>query len=370
MPERDRGLLAIRFETLFSKAEFVAVDRGQDDSEDLAAAARDLEDLDLVSVARERRRTAGRLRVDLDLPAAAHDDLVLADGIRLPEWDYRTRRLLPAHCALQVMLAADAGPAAIPDRLKGTARRLRAQFQVLAPARRWLRGQPDGSEIDMDAALRFVAERRAGGAPERGLYRDLRPVERGLACLLLADLSLSTDAWINNERRVIDVIRDSLFLFSESLAAVGDPFALYGFSSRKRSHVRFHWIKSFDEPHGPLVRGRIAAVRPGYYTRMGAAIRQAGRVLAGQPARRRLLLLLTDGKPNDLDLYEGRYGIEDTRHAVREARELGLECFCVTIDERAGEYLPYLFGANGFVVIRRPSELPRHLPRLYARLTR
>jgi nitric oxide reductase NorD protein len=133
--------------------------------------------------------------------------------------------------------------------------------------------------------------------------------------------------------------------------------------------VRVHTLKGFDERYGATVRGRIGAVKPGYYTRMGAAVRHATGLLARQPGGRRLLLLLSDGKPNDLDKYEGRYGIEDTRHAVRQARRLGLTPFCVTIDERGNDYLPHLFGNDGYVVIRRPSELPSRLPLLYARLT-
>ncbi len=103
---------------------------------------------------------------------------------------------------------------------------------------------------------------------------------------------------------------------------------------------------------------------------MGAAIRQAAKILDEQPAARRLLLILTDGKPNDLDLYDSRYGIEDTRMAIHEARRMGQQPFCVTIDREAGAYLPYLFGPAGFTVIRKPEELPRELPLLYAQLTR
>ena len=168
---------------------------------------------------------------------------------------------------------------------------------------------------------------------------------------------------------MIDVIRDSLFLFAESLVATGDRFAMYGFSSRKRDPIRFHQLKTFDESYNAGVRGRINEIKPGYYTRMGTAIRHASGLLAGQPAGRRLLLLLTDGKPNDLDKYEGRYGIEDTRYALKQARDLGLQPFCVTVDQQAGQYLPHLFGSGGYVVIHRPSQLPRELPLLYARLT-
>jgi nitric oxide reductase NorD protein len=103
---------------------------------------------------------------------------------------------------------------------------------------------------------------------------------------------------------------------------------------------------------------------------MGAALRYARRLLEAEPAERRLLLLLSDGKPNDLDRYEGRYGIEDTRQAVRAARQGGIQPFCVTVDARGNDYLPYLFGSGGYVVIRDPRELPRKLPLLYARLTR
>ncbi|MDR4168285.1 VWA domain-containing protein, partial [Bacillus paranthracis] len=139
-------------------------------------------------------------------------------------------------------------------------------------------------------------------------------------CLLLADLSLSTDAWVGKESRIIDLIRDGLLLFSESLNRSGDAFALYGFSSRTREQVRFSCLKHFHEPYNAQIRGRIQAIEPGYYTRMGAAIRQSSQLLLEQDAQQRLLLILTDGKPNDLDHYEGRYGMEATRMAIREAR--------------------------------------------------
>ncbi|MGD8588971.1 MAG: VWA domain-containing protein, partial [Chromatiales bacterium] len=169
--------------------------------------------------------------------------------------------------------------------------------------------------------------------------------------------------------RVIDVIRDSLYLFAESLSATGDRFAVYGFSSRKRDPIRYHQIKTFDERYDGWIRGRIQAIKPGYYTRMGAAIRHSADQLQAQPAQRRLLLILSDGKPNDLDHYEGRHGIEDTRQAIREARKQGLEPFCVTIDTRANDYLPHLFGTSGYLVIHKPTQLPKALPMLYARLT-
>jgi nitric oxide reductase NorD protein len=369
-PEEDRGLVTIRMENILTVGEFVKVDRSPDDEDDLDRAAAAAQDMDRIAVTRNSRAAAARLKFDLDLPAEAYDDQVVGEGIRLPEWDWKRQRLQPDHCRIVPLLARDAQPCALPGHLRRTAKRLRQLFQALAPARVWHRGQPDGPEIDLDAYLRFATDRAAGaGIAADGLYRAPRRGDRDLACLLLADLSLSTDTWVDDHHRVIDVIRDSLFLFGESLAATGDRFGIYGFSSRRRDPVRVHVLKGFNERYGSAVRGRIQAIRPGYYTRMGAAVRYGTTLLEVQPAGRRLLLLLSDGKPNDLDKYEGRYGIEDTRQAVLAARRRGLQPYCVTVDERGNDYLPHLFGSDGYTVIRRPSELPRRLPALYARLT-
>ncbi|MCU7892302.1 MAG: VWA domain-containing protein [Candidatus Thiodiazotropha sp. (ex Ustalcina ferruginea)] len=369
--ESDRGLITIRMENILAWGEFAKLDRGAEENEDLDQAKDAAEQMEQFNVTRDGKSVASKLRFDLDLPSDACDDEVLNEGILLPEWDWRRQIMLQEHCRIKILQATDALPIELPAHLKKTAKQLRAQFQQLMPARVWVRGQADGSEIDLDAFLRFSTERNSGHLTNPdNLYRELRTGARDLTCLMLADLSLSTDSWIDNYHRVIDVIRDSLYLFAESLSATGDRFGLYGFSSRKPDPVRFHQIKSFDEPYSAYSRGRIEAIKPGYYTRMGAAVRYAHQLLNGQSAQRRLLLLLSDGKPNDLDKYEGRYGVEDTRQAIREARKSGIQPFCVTIDEKGNDYLPYLFGSGGYVVIHKPQELPRKLPLLYARLTR
>lgn len=363
------GLLLFRLENLFSWSEHVELDRAGDDSEDLDAA-RVADDLDHLSLSRQRQKKGGGLKLDLDLPAAEFDDLPLGEGIRLPEWDYRRQQLLADHVCLQPMLPRDAVPAPLPEALAPVARRLRRQFESLRQQPQWLRRQPQGAELDLEAWLDFSVERRLGSCSQPGLFLERRQNRRDLACLVLADLSMSTDAHIDNEHRVIDLISDSLLLFGEALQAVGDRFALYGFSSLRRHHVRLTQLKTFDERHDDRVRGRIRALRPGYYTRMGAAIRQATRLLQERKEHQRLLLIITDGKPNDLDLYEGRYGVEDTREAVLEARRAGLLPFCITIDREAADYLPHLFGSQGYLLINDPAQLPVRLPQLYRQLTR
>lgn len=369
-PDNKNALVMIfRAESLPTWAEYVRVNRAYDEDPD--PNARDAaKDLDQLSLMRDGQTSVSRVKFDLDLPSAAEDDAPVGPGIPLPEWDYRKAQLLADHCRLQPMIAREAGSAALPEALAATAKRLRGQFAALAPQRRWLKAQPDGPELDVDACVRNQSDRASGHTPELGTYLAQAKCERDLACLLLADLSMSTDAWISDSHRVVDVIRDSLLLFAEAMSATGDRFGIYGFSSLKRQNIRFHLLKDFTAKYDAAARARILALKPGYYTRMGAALRQSARILAEQPAGRRLLLLISDGKPNDLDLYDSRYGVEDTRMAVFEARRMGLMPFCVTIDREAGAYLPYIFGPAGFCVIRKPEDLPRRLPLLYAQLTR
>ena len=369
MPDGNDGLMSFRLETLWSWAEYTRVDRTsvEDDDDDAMKTA---EDMDNISIAQDSETTACKIKLDLDLPASQYDDIVLGEGIPVDEWDYKQQRLQKDHCRLQLMKSRHAQAMDLPERLRPQAHKIRRQFEALRPQRHWLNRQNEGSELDLENYINFLSDRKHGHVnSDTPVYRDVRNLSRDLSCLLLADLSLSTDAHINNDARVIDVIRDSLFLFSEALTATGDRFALHGFSSRNRNHVRFHNIKAFADNYDNDIRGHINAIRPGYYTRMGTAIRHATALLAKENSSQKLLLILTDGKPNDLDKYEGRYGIEDTRMAVLEAEKSGMRPFCVTIDEKAEDYLPYLFGSRSYVLIRNAEELPRKLPLLYLRLT-
>lgn len=370
--ERKNGpLMIFRAESIFTWDNFVKVNRHDDDDElgDLRAA----DDMDELAIARDTKKRSSRLKLDLDLPANAYDDTPLGPGVLLPEWNYKTQQLVADHCCVQPMLPKNSHPTELPERLQRSAHRLRRQFQALAPQRNRRFGQIDGMDLDLDRVVRFFTEVKSGKAESTGnFYLDTPRNERSLACLLLADVSLSTEAWVGKGQQassVIDVVKDSLMLFAEALQASGDAFGLYGFSSLKRKQVRYLTLKGFDESYNEVTRGRIAALSPGFYTRMGAAIRQSTEILLKQPAHKRLLLLVTDGKPNDLDHYEGRYGVEDTRQAVLEARKAGLVPFCVTIDREAGEYLPHLFGTHHYVVVPDATRLPKVLTRLYSTLS-
>ncbi len=370
MPEGNDGLMSFRLESLWSWGEYSKVDRTstEDDDDDAMQTA---EDMDNITVAQDSETTASKIKLDLDLPSSQYDDIVLGEGIPIDEWDYKKQILQKDHCRVIPMTSRDTVATDLPQKLQAQARRIHRQFEILRPQRHWLSRQSEGTELDLESYINFLTDRKHGVVnSDTPVYRDLRNETRDLSCLLLADLSLSTDAHINNTSRVVDVIRDSLYLFSEALSVTGDRFALHGFSSRNRNHVRFYNIKAFNEKYNNDVRGHIQAIRPGYYTRMGAAIRRATQLLEKEASSQKLLLIITDGKPNDLDKYEGRYGIEDTRQAILEAEKKGLQPFCVTIDEKAEDYLPYLFGKNAYILIKNAAELPAKLPLLYLRLTR
>ena len=164
---------------------------------------------------------------------------------------------------------------------------------------------------------------------------------------------------------VLDIEREALTALAWGIEAAGDRAAIHAFSSLRRDRVFVQEVKGFDEAMGAGVEARLAALRPGFYTRLGAAIRHVGAGLSAQGARRRLLLVITDGKPNDLDHYEGRHGIEDSRMAVREQRRAGHAVFGVAVDSEARAWFPRIFGRGGFAVLSRPDRLIAALPEIY-----
>ncbi|NYT59041.1 VWA domain-containing protein [Alcaligenaceae bacterium] len=284
--------------------------------------------------------------------------------LHYPEWDYRQGGYRHPGAAVH-LLAAEAGAQSWVDKTLNEHRSMihtiRRHFDALRPERLWLHRQADGDEIDLDAWMEAGADARAGLPVAQNLYRQQRPQVRNLAIMLLVDISGSTDSWLSGSRRIIDVEREALLLVTIALEQMGEPCAIQAFSGEGPQGVTTRQIKDFNEPHGPNIALRIAALEPQHYTRSGAALRHATAQLMKQSAQHRLLLLLSDGKPNDLDEYEGRYGVEDTRRAVTEARMQGVFPFCLTIDRQAARYLPGMFGAGQYALLQEPTELPRAL---------
>jgi nitric oxide reductase NorD protein len=171
-------------------------------------------------------------------------------------------------------------------------------------------------------------------------------------------------------RRVIDVSREGVLIVIEALAALGDRHAVFAFRGQGPERVDLLAVKRFEEAAGDQIRRRVAALEPDGYTRLGAALRHATALLSREPARHRLLLLLSDGRPNDVDLYEGRYGLEDTRQALAEARLQAVRPFCLTIDREAPRYAARVFGNRDYAMLRQPERMPEVLVAVLRRLLR
>ena len=237
-------------------------------------------------------------------------------------------------------------------------RRVRVRFERLRPRHERLNRQPDGSEPDIAAWVSGFADVRAGATVDGGLYIERRPCRRELAVALLADVSASTDGWVSSDRRIVDVEKEALLVVCEALDALGDRYGIFAFSGEGADDVSVLTLKSFDERRSHRRHAADCGARRRPLHAHGAAIRHVTAALCRERTSRRLLLILSDGKPNDVDVYEGRYGVEDTRQAVAEARRQGVTVFCLTVDREAPRYASRIFGRAGFAVLRRADELP------------
>jgi len=366
--ERKDSLILHRFESILSWTEFLNLNRMVDD-DDAENARRAADDQDEVSLVEMRRRPATRLKFHLDLAPQDVDRERLADVHVYPEWDYRAKAYLPDHSRVLADMAPDEdrGDLTPGDDAHRRIRAVRRQFEALLPRRAVLTRQLDGDELDLDAAIRARCDFLATGETSNRLYRQTRDARRDLAVAVLVDTSRSTESYVEN-RCVLDVEKEALTALAYGLQSCGDDLAVYAFSSLKRNRVFVQTVKRFEESMGPRIEARIAGLTPGFYTRLGAAIRHVSEELSGRANQRRLLLVLSDGKPNDLDHYEGRYGVEDTRQAVKEARRYGHAVFGATVDAKARSYIARIFGQNGFAILSHPDRLVSALPGMYAHL--
>jgi nitric oxide reductase NorD protein len=289
------------------------------------------------------------------------------DAAVYDEWDYRRQHYRRAWCALHErdVHPGDAGFVdATLTRYAPQVLQLKRTFEALREGNRRVRREPFGDEVDFDAVVQSYADLRQGmELPER-LYVQHRRDQRDLAALFMVDMSGSTKGWIN------DAERESLVMLCEALEVLGDRYAVYGFSGMTRKRCEIYRVKRFDESYNERVRRRIAGIMPMDYTRMGPALRHAARLLAGVEARTKLMVTLSDGKPDDYsDEYRGEYGIQDTRKALLEAKRQGIHPFCITIDQEAREYLPRMYGDVNYALVDEVWQLPLKVAEIYRRLT-
>ena len=302
-----------------------------------------------------------------DEPEGAHAESHAAGGILYDEWDFQRRDYRKGWCVAfesDVPRGDPAFVAGVRAQYAGQIAQLRRRFEALRGAEKLLRREHEGDDLDFDAVVEAYADRRTGIEVTERLFTLRRRAERNIAAMFMVDMSGSTMGWVN------ECERTALVMLCEALEALGDRYAIYGFSGWGRKRCEIYRIKRFDERYSDAVRGRIAGVQAKDYTRMGVAIRHLSKLLNEVEAKTRILFTLSDGKPDDfIDGYRGVYGIEDTRQALIEARASGVHPFCITIDEEARDYLPHMYGAASWTLIDDVRKLPLKAADAYRRLT-
>ncbi|MGO9446430.1 MAG: nitric oxide reductase activation protein NorD [Thiobacillaceae bacterium] len=283
------------------------------------------------------------------------------------EWDHGRQHYRKNWCVLReraVHPVYDDFVDQTRQKYKGLLKHLRRTFEIMRDENRLEKRLPYGDEVDIDALVEALADTRDGSEMSDRLLMHKHRADRNVAVMFMVDMSGSTKGWINEAER------ESLVLLCETLETLGDRYAIYGFSGTTRKRCEIFRVKTFAEPYDREVRGRISGIIPQDYTRMGVAIRHLSGLLNEVDAKTKLLITLSDGKPDDyFDIYRGEYGIEDTRQALFEARRSGIHPFCITIDREGKEYLPHMYGHANFVEIDEVRKLPLKVADIYRRLT-
>lgn len=373
----DNDTLIHTFEKIETAEEFSGVTRTPDGADELAHHADALDELDMREVVRTNIPTHSVYRADLRFDDDT-GDLESAEprsgaAFAYDEWDGRAQRYKPAWCTVHVNqpttpAGADRAAAAILRKHARTMHEVRLLLDKLRHQRLLRNRQTEGTDIDVDAVVDRYATVRGGQRPDDRLYLAQRRQRRDLVTLLLIDVSASTDAWIEGSR-VLDIATESALVLGEVLSQWGDRVGMAGFYSNTRRDCRFVMLKPFDADWRRS-RAALTGLEPTGYTRIGPAVRHGTALLQGQRAAKKLLLLLSDGKPIDYDRYEGRYGIADVRQAIREAHHSRIHTYALAIDVQAKLYLPQMFGSGSFRILPHPAHLVRGLSEVYGQLAR
>jgi nitric oxide reductase NorD protein len=282
------------------------------------------------------------------------------------EWDHARQQYKKDWCKLNEVPIEGISTNFIADTLnkyRGLLRNINRTFEALRQDEKRLKRQNYGDEIDIDAFIDAYIDLKQGKEIDEKLFIKLNKVERNVAVMFMIDMSGSTSGWINKMEK------ESLVLLCESLEILGDTYGIYGFSGKTRNRCEVYKIKNFDEKYDNDVKDRISNIQAMDYTRMGASIRHLTMLLNKVEAKTKLLITLSDGKPDDVDGYRGTYGIEDTKKALIEARFQGIHTYCITIDEEAMDYLPYMYGKSNFAVINQIDKLPTKVSDIYRKIT-
>jgi uncharacterized protein YegL len=325
----------------------------------------------------EQDAPAQEEKVNLQAPAKFDQELKeepLSPPIRYDEWDYLIGRDRPAWCTLLEKPSEEGDASEVEDilaRNEGLVNRVKALVKAVQVQRpKMLRKRLEGDRLDLDACINATIALRGGVPPDPRVHSILGRQQRDLSVLVLLDLSQSTnDRVAQSDTTVLNLAREATVLLADAMARIGDSFAIHGFSSNGRHDVGYYRFKDFDRPYGPLAKARLAAMSGQLSTRMGTALRHAGQFLKDRRAHKKLILLITDGEPSDIDVHDSQYLMFDAKKAVEENLRHGVYTYCMSLDPKADRYVTRIFGQRNYLVLDNLRRLPEKLPMLYVRLT-
>ena len=299
----------------------------------------------------------------------------MAAPVHYPEWDYQIQLERPTWTTIMEKRAKAGDLQIIEDiasQYKREIQRMKFLLDAMQPQGvQRIRKLEDGDEVDINAAIRSMIEMRMGMQPDpRIMMRSVRKT-RDISVMVLVDLSESTnDKVAGQDHTVLDLTRQACVLLADAISKIGDPFAIHGFCSDGRHEVEYYRFKDFDQPYDDVPKARLAGMTGQLSTRMGAAVRHAAHYLKQQRSAKKLMLVITDGEPADIDVRDPQYLRNDTKKAVEEAGRNGIITYCMSLDPRADQYVSRIFGARNYMVVDHVERLPEKLPLLYAGLTR
>ncbi|MEW5771470.1 MAG: VWA domain-containing protein [Pseudomonadota bacterium] len=299
----------------------------------------------------------------------------LSDPFHYSEWDYQIQLERPAWATVLEKRPKSGDMQLINDiaaQYKREIHRMKFLLDAMQPQGvQRIRKLEDGDEIDINAAISSFTDIRLGNQPDpRIMMRSVRKT-RDFSILVLLDLSESTNEMVQGqEYSVLDLTRRACVLLSDAISKVGDPFAIHGFCSDGRHNVEYYRFKDFDQHWDEAPKAKLAGMTGQLSTRMGAAIRHAGHHLKLQRSAKKLLIVITDGEPADIDVRDPQYLRYDTKKAVEEVAKHGVITYCMSLDPRADNYVSRIFGQKNYMVVDHVERLPEKLPLLYAGLTR
>jgi len=372
LKQQEDAVLQHQFEKVETAEEFSGNFRDFDGEDELDDHSNALEDINMKYTVRVNDKVHSTYQTDFieNTTIAESADVKNTDyHITYPEWDYKRKAYKADFCSVYPINLNETNPSFYKHTLndyRSVLLGLRKMLSNLDTKYQQQRRQIDGNEFDLDAITDSFIEAKSGHTPSERIYLSNRRKEKDLSIMLLIDVSLSSDGY-SAGNKVIDVEKQVSILFGEILDEYDIDFAINGFSSNTRNHSNFINIKGFDDSWDKT-KLKVGAISPNGYTRIGAALRHAGSLIEKRSAKNKWIILISDGKPNDFDKYEGQYGIKDVKQALRELNQNQVNSYAIAIEAQAKYYLPEMFGQNHYQILSSPIELIQSLVKLYEKI--